>query len=535
MKNLTPTFRKKVDTENELWQALQLFNLYRFCLALGFWTLAKLNIESNIFRIYDELLYDQISLTYFLLSVLFLLVSFFIRRKYFLQANIPIFIDIVAIIIIMYACGGITSGIGILLIVIVAAHSLLLPGRLSFLSAALAAIGLIIEQTYSFFFNHSSLNLFTQVGLLGSVILISAFLTTVLSLRVRKDQETLKSQTQQLAMSQQLNAHIISAMREGVLVLDNQNQIRLINSSARQLLDFHSDKTVNYITDLPHSLQRCFHAWKTEGRNNCIQSILPSFPEVRFRFHLLGQGLPSGTLIFIYDAAEEARHAQDLKLASLGHLTANIAHELRNPLGTVSHAAQLLAESNSLKEEDQNLVSMIKLHSNRMNRVIQNVLSLSGRKQPNVVTIALIPWLEQFIEQLTLSSTDNPKITLEYQTRKISINVDPSQFTQILINLCENGLRYSLRNTGQSTLTLRLNTTSHPPTVLLDILDQGEGLPINALNHLFEPFFTTETNGSGLGLYLARELSLINNLRLDYCPTNTGCQFRLTIPLTEAI
>lgn len=533
-KGLLSQLRKK-GPDTELWQALQLFNLYRFGLSLGFWSISKFHLQGNFFRIANELLYTQVSMVYFIISVFILLVSFFFRRQYTLQANLPIFFDILAILLLMHACGGITSGIGILLIIIIAAHSLLVPGRLSLFTAAIAAIGLILEHTYNFFWNHSSLSLFTQIGLLGSVILLIAFFTNVLSLRVRRSQEILESQAQQLALSQQLNAHIISAMHEGVLVLDNHQQIRLINTSARQLLDFHSNKIVSFVNDLPPSFQSCFHAWQTQGKNNVVKSINPSGSELRLSFHPLGKGLPSGTLVFIYDAALESRQAQDLKLASLGHLTANIAHELRNPLGTVSHAAQLLAESNTLTADDKRLVSMIKQHSDRMNMVIQNVLSLSGRKQPNTQTLDLIPWLQKFITDLTLPGGIQPEVSLEFEQRTLNIVVDPSQFMQVLINLCENGLRYSLRKTGKPSLTIKVQTSTHPPTVFLDVIDQGEGIPDKVLKHVFEPFFTTEKTGSGLGLYLAKELSLINGMRLDYYPQyNQGCQFRLAIPLGEA-
>lgn len=530
--SLSPTLRSKNETESELWQALQLFNLYRFVLALGFWSLSKLTTEAPLFRITDPLLFTQITLTYFVISIFFLLVSFFFRRQYTLQANVPIFIDIPMIILIMHTCGGVMSGVGILLVVIVAAHSLLVPGRLSLFSAALASICLILEQTYSFFLNDTSLNIYTQVGLLGSVILISAFFTNILSLRVRRGLEILENQTRQLIASQQLNAHIISAMHEGVVVLDNHKQIRLINTAGRQLLDFQSNKTISYVNDLPQAFQICFQSWQTEGHNNFVQSIHPAKAEIRLVFLPLGQDLPTGTLVFIYDAAKETQRAQDLKLASLGHLTANIAHELRNPLGTVSHAAQLLAESSTLSDDDRNLVSMIKLHSDRMNMVIQNVLSLSGRKQPNNISINLISWLKKFADELSFPSFSKPEITIECESKNITINIDPSQFTQILINLCENGLRYSLQKTGHPTLTLRIVTSTHPPTVFLDIIDQGEGIPDKVQKHIFEPFFTTEKKGSGLGLYIAKELSLMNGLRLDYIPhSSPGCQFRLAIPL----
>lgn len=525
----------KPDLQNHLWQSLQLFNLYRLLLAIGFVSLTKFNLDAQFFGVVNKPLYQQTCLFYSIISLFFLVTSVFFKRAYSLQANVPIFVDVIALVILVHATGGIISGVGILLIIIIAAHSLLFPGKYSVLSAAVAAILLIFEQSYSFLSQKVAFNLYTQVGLLGCAIFITSLVTNILSLRVRRSQLIVESQAQQLATSQQLNAHIISAMHAGVLVFDQQYNIRLINVAARTLLDFETTLQNNTLFELPESFQQCFKQWRKEGKNTLILPNTPNGQSLRLSFHPLGKNLPSGTLVFIYDLESETRQAQDLKLASLGHLTANIAHELRNPLGTVSHAAQLLAESKTLSLEDQHLVKMIKQHCDRMNTVIQNVLSLSGRKAARTQTIELIPWLEQFIKELSVQNIGTPKVSIEYDKRDLIINMDPSQLTQILINLCENGLRYSYRKNGLASLTLRVQTTDSPPTVLLDIIDNGEGISKELAKHIFEPFFSTEKNGSGLGLYIAKELSQMNGTRLDYVPSmQSGTQFRLTIPQGEA-
>lgn len=525
----------KSDLQDYLWQSLQLFNLYRVLLAIGFVSLTKFNLDAQFFGVVDKPLYQQACIGYSAASLFFLMCSVFFKRAYAFQANIPIFIDVVALIVLMHATGGIISGVGILLIVIVAAHSLLFPGKYSLLSAAIAAILLIFEHSYSFLSQKVAINQFTQVGLLGCAILVTSLVTNLLSLRVRRSQLIVESQAQQLATSQQLNAHIISAMHAGVLVFDQQYNIRLINVAARMFLDFQTTLQTNTLFELPATFQQCFADWQREGKTTLFLQITPNGPGLRLSFHPLGKGLPSGTLVFLYDLESETRQAQDLKLASLGHLTANIAHELRNPLGTASHAAQLLAESQTLSIEDQHLVKMIKQHCDRMNTVIQNVLSLSGRKPARTEAIALIPWLEQFIKELSVQNMGVPVVTLEYDKRDLMVNIDSSQLTQILINLCENGLRYSFRKNGLASLVLRVQTTDSPPTILLDVIDNGEGISSEIAKHIFEPFFSTENNGSGLGLYIAKELSQMNGTRLDYVPTpQFGTQFRLTIPQGEA-
>lgn len=515
-----------------LWQTLQLFNLYRVILALSFVGIIYLRHTLNFFSIFDELLFQKTSVLYLISSSWFLGCSLIYKKHYNWQANFPIILDIMAIILIMHASGGVISGMGILLIVIVAAHSLLAPGNLSILSAIAAISALFFEHSTAFFWQKNVANMFPQVGLLSAVILGTSVLTNRLSIHARKTQLIIERQSQQLAASQQLNAHIISAMHAGVVVLDNQQHIRLINTAARRLLGLSSHYTIHHLLDLPLVFQQFVHDWQ-QGKEISPAQITSLGPEVRITFHPLGEELPAGILIFIYDLAREKRHAQDLKLASLGHLTANIAHEIRNPLGTASHAAQLLAESPALSIEDHKLVKMIKQSCDRMNKVIANVLSLSGRKPAKVQKIALVPWLEQFIQDFSQQNRESPCLTLESDQKAYCIQIDPSQLTQILVNLCENGLRYSLRATGKATLLLKVHKSHHQPLIYLDIIDQGLGIPKNAIPHLFEPFFTTEKTGSGLGLFIAKELCQMNSARLDYYPNTSQGHFRISIPLGE--
>lgn len=524
-----------VEDSRAHWQALRLFNLYRLILSLSFLTIYSINIKTNFFNITDLKLYEEICLIYLGLNIIFLLISIAYKRHYQLQANIPIYTDLIAILIIMHLSGGILSGLGILFIIIIAAHGLLVPGKFSYLSAAFATIGLILEQTYSVFNFESASSLFTQVGLLGIVIFATALVTSLLGQRAIQSQQIVANQRSQLALIQQLNAHVISAMHAGVMVLDNQEKVRLVNAAAKMLLGIGTNQRLNTLSDLPSFFQEAFFNWTQKSNKALPKEISLMDPDIRLSFHPLGTPLSTGTLIFIYNTQEENRHAQNLKISSLGHLTANIAHELRNPLGAASHATQLLAESTQLSPEDIHLINLIQQACDRMNKVIQNVLSLSGRKPSKIETIDLIPWLEQFINELIIADIPNPKITLVYERKDISIIFDPTQLTQILINLCENGLRYSMRKNNEPTLILRVTTAADANEVNIHVVDQGEGIPPEVANHIFEPFFTTEKSGSGLGLYIARELTQMNGAKLDLTPHPDGGQFRISIPQGELL
>ena len=180
-----------VSKEPDLWQALQLFNLYRFILAASFWAMLKFNILNKFFIVTNDSLYHVVSLNYFIASAIFLLMPFLIRHHYFVQINLSLFFDVPSIVLLMHACGGMSSAIGLLLMVIVAAHSLLVSERWSLFSAAFAACALIFEQVYNILKYDVPLNGLTQVGLLGTVLLISAYMINTLSIRIRLNQKKL--------------------------------------------------------------------------------------------------------------------------------------------------------------------------------------------------------------------------------------------------------------------------------------------------------------------------------------------------------
>lgn len=521
--------------EADLWQALQLFNLYRMMLAFSFWMFANLNIEEKIFSVTNDSLYKVVSLNYFLLSLFLLSIPFFIRRYYHLQINLCIFLDITAIILLMHACGGTDSGIGLLLIVLVAAHSLLVSERWALFSAAFATIFLIFEHIYNILKYDVPLNLFTQIGLLGSVLLISAYMINTLAIRTRQHQQSLIQQTRELNAIQQLNTQIVNAMHEGVMVFDSQQNIKHINNAAYHLLNFYPSQKIENIKNLPRSFQQAFDAWKKGKREHYILSHNAAIAETRLNFQPLGKEVTTGTIVFIYDATQELQRAHDLKLASLGHLTANIAHELRNPLGAISHASQLLNESFEITSQEHDLIKIIHEHCDRMNAIIQNVLSISSRKKPEISKIKLFHWLKKWIKNFSSPDFLHPIFSFKHNEERFTVQADPSQLTQVLINLCENGLRASFRHTGQATLTFRLKSHPEFSVVTLDIIDQGFGIPKTIVKHIFEPFFTTEKSGSGLGLYLAKELCDINNIRLETIveEPNSGAIFRLTFPLYQ--
>jgi two-component system sensor histidine kinase PilS (NtrC family) len=242
-------------------------------------------------------------------------------------------------------------------------------------------------------------------------------------------------------------------------------------------------------------------------------------PEIQSKF--ISLGAPYGTLIFLEDSSAMARQAQQLKLASLGRLTASIAHEIRNPLGAISHAAQLLNEFSTLSASEQRLLEIILTHCGRVNDIIKNVLQLSRREPSRLEAVALKPWLLHFLEEFCRTKEINQaEVALQVSPGQIQAYINPSQLHQIVWNLCDNAWRHSQSSGRLPYFQIVAGIKDSTSQVFLEVIDTGPGIPEEIAEQIFEPFFSTQ--GTGLGLYLARELSERNGASLEYYPAPRG-------------
>jgi two-component system sensor histidine kinase PilS (NtrC family) len=224
-----------------------------------------------------------------------------------------------------------------------------------------------------------------------------------------------------------------------------------------------------------------------------------------------------------------AQQAQQMKLASLGQLTASIAHEIRNPLGAISHAEQLLAEATNESPENKRLLEIIHTNTLRVNNIIENVLQLGRRDHSVPEQISLEDWLANFSAEFIHSQGCKPDdINISIEPPDTSIFMDATHLHQVLWNLCQNGLRYSIDIPNQARLKINVSVASNSSNPVIDVFDNGPGIDASIMEHIFEPFFTTGSSGSGLGLYISSELCACNNSRLSYLnvPTGGSC-FRL--------
>jgi len=518
----------KLITHSEtLWRALQYFNLYRFLIASLFITLIWVGHLPEPLGSYHQLLF---SVTCYLYLVLTVIIAFIIKLqtpRYTLQVAMHVMLDIFAISLMMYASNGLGSGFGMLLVIAVAGGSILRAGRIAILFAAVATLIVLAQEVYLQFFRFSPLPNYTHAGFLGITFFMTAFLGQLLAAKVQKSEALAEQRAIDLKNLGVLNEYIVQRMQSGLIVLDENYQTRLLNDAARHLLILDEYHHYQNLKKIAPELFECLNEWHLKGgQRTVIFRPAKGGVEVQASFTRLNPESEFGVLIFLEDIAQMRQHAQNLKAASLGRLSASIAHEVRNPLGAISHASQLLSESKSFGKEDERLINIIVDHTNRVNRIIENMIRISSREAAVPENININEWMADFITEFSSQKQlEKNDIHIGTNFYTVLVRMDISHLYQVIWNLSENALRYSQ---GRPLIEFRWGIREGTGKPYLDVVDNGPGMPEEVASQLFEPFFTTDVGGSGLGLYISRELCEANqaSLVLDK-NTSKGCSFRI--------
>lgn len=437
-----------------------------------------------------------------------------------LQGLLLVATDIVALSFLAYLSGSASGKVAPLLVVTVASGAILLQGRLSYVIAAAATLAMLYQQVLAALANGGSLtDGSTQAGLLGLAFFGVVAATNQLTNRVQLSEALVSQRSSELLELEQLNAHIIQRMRTGILVVDDAGVIRLSNGSALQMLLPEPVRHALTLEELSPELRRRILAWRADSSQR-----FPPFrnhaagPEIDVSMTAVRIGERLATLVFLEDLAVMAQQLQQMKLASLGRLTASIAHEIRNPLSAINHAAQLLGEAR-LPPEDHRLTEIVQQQALRLDRIVENVLQLSRRQKPRTDLLELGSWLRQFRGDYLSTHPEGDELLVSADGAPQRVRFDPHHLQQILQNLCDNGLRHGRALTGKGQLSLVVvDGTPANEAPLLRIHDNGPGITAENVGNLFEPFFTTDAKGTGLGLYIARELCEANRARLAYVP-----------------
>lgn len=497
---------------------LRVYAYYRTLLGALLLFMQSNHYAPNILGSSDPQVFYQTTMIYTALNVIVLgilwRVEFRIRQQ---QRFILFAIDITTISLLVYASSAESTGLSYLLIITIAAGSMLLRGQIALALAALATIAII------------SVNLVKPVqldsqalfaaGSLGTLLFITAICFLYLTQKIKTSSEEAITQARQAAHSQMLAQTIVERMRTGIMVLNIDNRIEMLNKSAQHLLNLHHNEHYQTLSNMPE-LEQQLKIWRAHQHTQSpIFSLPGSATEVKISFAKLEE---DETLVFIEDNRTISQKAQQLKLASLGRLTASIAHEVRTPLGAISHASQLLAENEELAPADKRLTEIIDHHSQRVNQIIENVLQLSSRKAAQPETFELNTWLSSFIKEYKESHTTEITIEFNQHHSKLEAKFDFGQLRQVLSNLIDNGIRYSAETIQQHKVTLNTGLNIRSESPYIQIVDYGVGISSENKSHIFEPFFTTEKTGSGLGLFICKELCEANQASLNHQRTDNN-------------
>ena len=515
------------------WRLLQVYGYYRLFLAALLLGLYAFKPDAIAIGAFSPTLFLITAIGYVAASISTVIFLRWQRSQIPSQSLMLLLVDVVALTLMVHASGGINTQLTLLFMVTIAAGNILLSGRMGTFIAATATIAILYEQFYYILVKNEGLtpDAFAQSSILGISFFGVALFSQLIAHRTRQGEALAEQRANDIQALQRLNDQIIRRMRTGIIVINRQRHVLLSNDAANELLGSAEGlQAGTALVDISIDLEANFQAWR---RNPLLRPVpfrnTHESTEISARFARLNPEDPNSgiVLIFIEDATQITQRVQQLKLASLGRLTASIAHEIRNPLGAISHASQLLAESEHITGGDKRLLEIIEQHCRRMNGIVENVLSVSRRQPSYPELLNLSEWIVRFrAEYLEISATP-VRIALELTDKKMDVRFDPQQLHQVVSNLVMNGLRYSTLQSGFPHIRLVSGHQDSNQLPYLDIIDDGPGIPASLLEHLFEPFYTTEATGTGLGLYLSREICEANQARLDYITGKSGACFRI--------
>jgi len=506
------------------WTSLRYFSFYRVLVAAGFLAATTLIYDSSlVLGAYSPGMFRYTAGAYLACGVLFYVVLARLRDLFNLQLSLHALADISAFTLLMHASGGMRSGLGVMVLIALIGAALLAPRRLAFLYAAIAAIALLLDQGLLEIAPDAPGADFFQAGMLAIGYFASAGVTNWLAERVAANEALARRRGRALEIQTRVNQLVIEDMHDGVLVLDRDDRVVQHNPQARRLLGGDSILGVEIDRLLP-AFASHWRSWRSS----------PGVPPMQMDIETRDRGMrvrvvESGTddefgVLFLEDITRSREQAQQLKLAALGRLTANIAHEIRNPLSAISHAAELISEEKRERDR-QRLARIIVDNTRRLDGMVSDVLQLSRRDRVSAERIRLGAWLTAFVEEFMANEgVSDERLELATDARRDPVvHFDRVHLHQVLWNLLRNAVRYASPKPGSVRVVLR----SADGQVELSVIDDGPGVAEEIRNQLFEPFFTTDSKGTGLGLYLARELCIANRAVLEYVSGSGGGHFRV--------
>jgi two-component system sensor histidine kinase PilS (NtrC family) len=508
---------------DSFWVSLRYFNTYRIAIAALFLASALVYGDALNLGSHDLRLFTAAAAAYLAAAIAFQVTLKRAPSSFDTHLTAHICTDIAATVLLMFASGGFRSGLAVMLLISIAAASLVSRGRLLLFYAALATIGVLLEQTVEVVAFGESLGGFLPPAMISIGYFATALVTNQLAQRVITNERVARQRGIDLANQLRINQRVIQDVQDGVLVVDANGLVRSHNPRVGQLLGRPAPE-LEQIEAFSVELAQALAEWRSGGgRATAVLTLPETGRVVRARFVDAGVGNDTFTVIYLEDISKLEDQARQLKLAALGRLTANIAHEIRNPLAAITHASELMNEENRQPARER-LTRIIRDNAGRLDRMVKDVLELNRRDRVQAEAIRLTPFLGTFLDEFAQNEqVDRRSFVLEVDGDGV-VEFDRVHLHQVLWNLMRNGWRHSLKGAG----SVRLRLQRQGNRLELHVVDDGPGVAKDLQSQLFEPFFTTYSAGTGLGLYIARELCGANGAILDYVDRGAGGDFRIT-------
>jgi two-component system sensor histidine kinase PilS (NtrC family) len=520
--NRDALLQRAADEPDLTWRVLTTLNAIRVLVAVGLLSLFFAGGDPRVFGDQIPALFSATAAGYLVFAVVSVMSLYKRWLPLGVQSVTQSVVDIVAIVLLMHASGGIESGLGGLLIIFIGAGSLVLPLQFPTILAALATFALLGEQLYSQLSNTAIDANYPAAGIVSAIIFAMALATRPLGRRIQASEALARQRGVDLRNLSQLNEYIVQHLRESIIVIDVNDDVRLSNTSATQLLGISEEVSGLPLRSVFEPLADYLLRWRqdpdlTSHPEFTVISTSNNLPVTAHLAPLGKNGVRGGpVLIFLEDASLMNERVQQSKLASLGRLSASIAHEIRNPVGAMSHAAQLLAEA-EISDADMRLTEIIKTHSSRVSHIIDNMLQLSRRETSRPERLTLNSWLGEFAEEFSRTlELQEGEFSVAKIDEELEVRMDPSHLRQVLWNLCDNAIKYASETGGIMVEIQAGRLQGHQGRPYVEVLDHGLGVDASTAEKMFEPFYTERQGGTGLGLYISRELCELNRATLLY-------------------
>ena len=523
---------RAAEADDFAWRVLILLNLFRLTVAI---------VLSAVFyliqgpRIIGESYPSLAAAALFALFVVGCVELALLQRRFpspATQVYLLFAADVAAITLLIHASGGISSGLGGALIVSVGGLALLVRVERAFLLAAVTTLVLLLEQSLAQLNGLTTTAQYAPTGLLGAVLFGITAVVQLLRRRIVETEALAEQRGLDLRNLVELNEYIIQHLRESIVVVDGESKIRLINESALKHFGAEPAGSGQSLVAVSPELARMLQAWRSQTVGwDKLGSFTSSDGSTTIKPHFapLSTGRLGGVVVFLEDTSLIAERVQQAKLAALGRLSASIAHEIRNPIGAMSHAGQLLAESPGMRTEERRLTDIIRVNARRVSQIVESVLALSKRDKTRPERLQLRPWLEDFAREFVQTlELDEAAVRVTQTAIDVEADMDPTHLHQIVWNLCDNAVKYASAAAGAIAVDLACGIVETSGRPYVEVADRGPGIDPTKVEEIFEPFYTGQPGGTGLGLYISRELAERNGATLRYhARPGGGSMFRV--------